>query len=124
MPPATPPTVPPPARTCRPRRRATRWSRARRTVSACCVHLPRLIREGPCPHVRAQSAPNTGKPERLEHQEEHDERSEDELVEHEDRDAAAPGAVRDERDRRAERFDNARDQHQEEGPGDRSVPGA
>src|SRR2546427_8140677 len=82
---------------------------------------PPLIRKRPRSHVRAQSAPNPRKPERLEHQEEHDQRSEDELVEHEDGDAAAPGAVRNERDRRAQRFDNARDQHQEEGAGDRSV---
>src|SRR2546425_3973902 len=84
---------------------------------------PPLIRKGPRPHVRAQSAPNPRQAERLEHQEEHDERSEDELVEHEDGDAAASGAMGNERDRRAERFDDPRNQHEEEGASDRPVHG-
>src|SRR5437899_5617215 len=85
---------------------------------------PQSIRKRPCLHVRPQSAPNPGKSERLEHQEEHDERSEDELVEHEDGDAAARGAVRNEGDRRAEGLDDPRDEHEEEGASDRTVDGA
>src|SRR2546426_1564266 len=85
---------------------------------------PRLVRKWPCLHIRAQSAPNPGKPERLEHQEEDDQRSEDELVEHEHGDPAAPGAGRNEGDRRAQGLDDPWDEHQEEGAGDRAVDGA
>src|SRR2546428_12520005 len=53
---------------------------------------PPLIRKGPCPYIGAQSAPNPRKAERLEYQEEHDERPENQLIQHENGDASARGS--------------------------------